>query len=248
MRAPSRRTNMGGVRNLQWALVAAVVLVGTACGTTATLDDGTLPPLGTGTFPPPSTSVATAGTTAPPTSAEPGGLPSTSIAGSSGTGIGWGGWDHDDVPMLGSESVRGSGCGSTGGIGEIIPDGVWSVIIGDGTGGDQFWSDDSMTVDMECVYTGKGGQQLWEAACLTDPQSPNCTQQTGDWYVVNANGRLRTVRVSPDVQYGVGALGTSPCPDAPTDRTASNAPWRSEHSWIVIQGGQVTHVVTDCPG
>jgi uncharacterized membrane protein len=53
--------------------------------------------------------------------------------------------------------------------------------------------------------------------------------------------------VSPDVQYGVGALGTSPCASAPSDRTASNAPWRTGHSWIVVEGGQVTVVVTACP-
>ena len=77
----------------------------------------------------------------------------------------------------------------------------------DGTGGDDFWTSDRITVDVRCVYSGIGGQQLWNAACTADPQSDNCQQQSADWYVVNANGRLRTLSVSPSVQYGVGGLG-----------------------------------------
>lgn len=223
--------------------IAAAALA--ACGTTSTLPDGTLPPLGTGTFPPPTTVAASPSTApAPSTTLEPG-LPATTSASQSSSG--WRGWDHDDVPPLGTESVRGTGCGSTGGIGEQVPDGVWNVLIGDGTGGDEFWTADAMTVDMRCIYTGVGGEQLWNAACLADPQSQSCVNQTPDWYVVNANGRLRTVPVAPDVRYGVGALGTSPCPSAPSDRTAGNAPWRSLDSWIVVQGGRVTDVVTACP-
>jgi hypothetical protein len=88
---------------------------------------------------------------------------------------------------------------------------LWNVLVGDGTGGDEFWTSSRITVDVRCVYSGVGGQQLWTAACTADPTSDSCQQQSADWYVVNANGRLRTMTVSPDVQYGVGALGASPC-------------------------------------
>lgn len=172
------------------------------------------------------------------------GLSSTSV---SPSGTSWGGWPYYEVPQLGTESVRGTGCGSTGGLGETLPDGVWNVLIGDGTGGDEFWTSSRVTVDVRCVYAGVGGQQLWAAACTADPTSSSCQQQSEDWYVVNANGRLRTMPVSPGVQYGVGALGTSPCASAPSDRTAGDAPWRYMDSWITVDGGVVTAVVTACP-
>jgi hypothetical protein len=216
-----------------------------ACSSTSTLPEGTLPPLGSGPLVPPSTS-----TTAPvfgsstTSTTAPGGLPASTATAS---GTSWGGWPYYEVPQLGSESVRGTGCGSTGGLGETLPDGVWNVLIGDGTGGDEFWTRDRITVDVRCVYSGIGGQQLWNAACTTDPQSDNCLQQTADWYVVNANGRLRTLLVSPSVQYGVGGLGASPCASFSGDRNAPDAAWRFMDSWIVVDAGQVTVVVSACP-
>ena len=224
--------------------LAALVLL-SACSTTSTLPDGTLAPLGSGTYPLPSTTTTTVAPIGGTTTLPPGGLPGTTAT---GQGTSWGGWPYYEVPQLGAESVRGTGCGSTGGLGESIPDGVWNVLVGDGTGGDDFWTSDRITVDVRCVYSGVGGTQLWNAACTTDPQSDNCLQQSADWYVVNANGRLRTMPVAADVQYGVGALGgPSPCASVTPDRTSSNAPWRFMDSWIVITGGTVTAVVTACP-
>lgn len=226
--------------------LAAVLVAAAGCSSTTTLPEGTLPPLGSGPLVPPTTSttVAPGASVVVDTTLAPGGLPATS---NPGNGTTWGGWPYYEVPQLGTESVRGTGCGSTGGLGESIPDGVWNVLVGDGTGGDEFWTSDRITVDIRCVYSGVGGQQLWNAACTADPQSDNCQQLTADWYVVNSNGRLRTIPVSPSVQYGVGALGTSPCASVTADRTAANAPWRFMDSWIVVDRGQVTAVVTACP-
>ena len=224
-------------------LAAALALLG-ACTTTSTLPDGTLPPLGTGPFVPPSTTSTTIAPLAGSTTLPSGALPGTTAT---GQGSSWGGWPYYEVPQLGAESVRGTGCGSTGGLGETIPDGVWNVLIGDGTGGDDFWTSDRITVDVRCVYSGVGGSQLWNSACTTDPQSDNCLQQSADWYVVNANGRLRTMPAAPNLEYGVGALGPSPCAAVTGDRTASSAPWRFMDSWIVVRGGAVTTVVTACP-
>ena len=223
-------------------LVAGVALV--ACSEPATLSSGTLAPLGTGTLPPVVTTAP--GTTSPlaPTTAPPSGLPTTTER---PKGQLWGGWPYYEVPQLGTESVRGTGCGSTGGLGEALGDGVWNVLIGDGTGLDDFWTDSTITVDVRCVYTGVGGQSLWTAACTADPNSPSCLGNTADWYVVNSNGRLRTMPVSANVQYGVGALGDSPCPSPQLDRTASDAPWRFMDSWVVVDGGVVSAVITACP-
>jgi hypothetical protein len=215
-----------------------------ACGTTSTLPEGTLPPLQSGPFVPPST-VAPPTTMAEGATTVAGTQPPTTAAGVSGTS--WGNWPYYEVPQLGTESVRGTGCGSTGGLGETLPDGVWNVLVGDGTGGDEFWTSSRITVDVRCVYSGVGGQQLWTAACTADPTSDSCQQQSADWYVVNANGRLRTMTVSPDVQYGVGALGASPCASVSGDRNSGDAPWRFMDSWITVDGGRVTAVVSACP-
>lgn len=234
------------VRRLPASMLLVVLTALVSCSTPHTLSDGTLPPLQPGPFsappttPAPTTIAATATTTT--TSLE--GLPGSSLPPTAGE---WGGWPYYEVPQLGSESVRGTGCGSTGGIPEVIPDGVWNVLVGDGSGSDAFFTSSRLTVDMRCIYSGVGGQQLWNAACTAAPQSDTCQSQSPDWYIVNANGRLRTMPVAADLQYGVGAIGTSPCPTAPSDPTDADAPWRFMDSWIVVAGGQVTSMVTACP-
>ena len=56
--------------------------------------------------------------------------------------------DVSDVPQLGSEPVRGTGCGANGEIGETIPDGIWAGFVTvDGA---------SVGVDLLCVYTSGG--------------------------------------------------------------------------------------------
>jgi hypothetical protein len=159
----------------------------------------------------------------------------------------WGAWPYYEVPQLGTEPVRGSGCGANGGLGDTVPDGVWNVLVGDGSGADRFWSGDSIEVDVRCVYAGDAGQAQWNLVCSGAPSAAVCQSQSPTWFVVNANSRLRTMPVAASVQYGVGALGTSPCPSASTDRTAGDAAWRFMDSWIVVRGGQVTTVVAACP-
>ncbi len=229
------------------AAVGCCVAVAVAgCSAPSTLSNDTLPPLQSGPFsaPPTTPAPSTTDKVSTATSVPEGGLPPTTGRPAAGT---WGGWPYYEVPQLGSESVRGTGCGSTGGIPEVIPDGVWNVLVGDGSGRNDFFTSTHLTVDMRCIYSGVGGQQLWNAACTAAPQSDDCLHQSPDWYVVNANGRLRTMPVSPDLQYGVGALGPSPCASVTTDRSAADAPWRFMDSWIVVAGGQVTAMVTACP-
>ncbi len=177
----------------------------------------------------------------------PTGLPSTVASVGRHTKLKWGNWRFDQVPPLAISSERGTGCGSTGNIGEVIPDGVWNVLVGDGSGADRFFTATNITVDVRCVYTGLIGQQRWNAACAPDPAAQACVGQSPGWFVVNASRRLRTMPVSPSLTHGVGALGTSPCPAAPNDLQASNAPWRFMDSWIIVDVGIVTTVVSACP-
>jgi hypothetical protein len=159
----------------------------------------------------------------------------------------WGGWPYYQVPQLGSEPVRGTGCGANGGLGDVVPDGVWNVIIGDGSGADRFWSGGTMAVDMRCIYAGDAGRAQWNTVCGAVPDADACASQSPDWFVVNVNSRLRSMPVASGVQYGVGALGSTPCPGVTLDPGSRDAPWRFMDSWIVIDRGVVTSVIAACP-
>jgi hypothetical protein len=250
---------------------AAVSLVLAGCSSNAELSTDTLPPLISGptSFPPVSTvapdttpaSTLPGETTAAPstlpatttttlittTTASPTTAPVTTVPATASAAVKWGGWGYYEVPQMGSESVRGTGCGSTGGLGEVIPDGIWNVIVGDGSGSSRFWTSSKIQVDVRCVYTGSGGQSLWNTTCSATPEADACQSQSPTWFVVNANSRLRTMPVAAGVQYGVGALGSTPCPGVTLDRSSPDAAWRFMDSWIVISGGAVTTVVAACP-
>jgi hypothetical protein len=157
---------------------------------------------------------------------------------------GWGGWGYFAVPQLGLEPVRGTGCGATGSLPETIPDGVWNVIVGDGSGSDVFWSQTQMQVDVRCVYYGAEGQRRLDELCAASPGSYSCTEGNPSWFVVNSNPRLRLMPVASDVAYYNGSSGGSLEAMAPTDPTAF---WRWMDCWIVVQGGVVTTVVGDPP-
>jgi hypothetical protein len=239
---------------VSWAVATVAILAGCSSGTSLT--DATLPPLQTAVDAP-STTPLTPPVEAPSTTPLPG-VTTTAVISSTiavatvitttaPSVVVWQGWDYYGVPQLGAESVRGTGCGSNGALGEVIPDGIWNVIVGDGTGSSSAWTASRIQLDVRCVYTGASGQQLWNAACAANPESDDCTMASPDWYVVNANSRRRTMPVAPTVQYGVGGLGTSPCAPVTLDRSSPDAPWRFMDSWVVIDHGTVTAVIAACP-
>ena len=234
-------------------LAAVAVLAVTGCSSSAELSDDTLPPLAGG----PSTLALPGVTTSTtPGAPDPGSsvAPSSSIDPTStsatiapGAAVTWGGWPYYEVPQLGTEPVRGSGCGATGGLGEVVPDGIWNVNIGDGSGADRYWSGGTISLDLRCIYAGDAGRAQWNTVCSAAPDADVCQSQSPDWFVVNVNSRLRTMPVAANVQYGVGALGSPPCVGVSVDPTSGSAPWRFMDSWVVISGGQVTTVVAACP-
>jgi hypothetical protein len=245
-------------------LTAAVVLMFAGCSSASQLSDDTLAPLpgapttlalgaesssttvGGAPAPVPSASTDASATSTTPGTPTTSTTPATSTS-TLGTADAWGGWAYYEVPQLGTEPVRGSGCGANGGLGDVVPDGVWNVYIGDGTGADQFWSGGQISLDIRCVYAGDAGRAQWNTVCSGAPQSDACRSQSPDWFVVNANRRLRTMPVASNARYGVGAIGSTPCAGVSTDPTDQSAPWRSMDSWVVINGGVVTTVVAACP-
>lgn len=256
MTAPIERPTNRAVRlRLTTGCAVAVLLAATACSSTAERDHATLPPLaGAPTTlmlsdstspavpdgPPAAGSVVDSSTTLDPAATTTSVPPVASVAT-------WGGWAYYEVPQLGTEPVRGSGCGANGGLGDVVPDGVWNVNIGDRSGADRFWSAGTISLDLRCVYAGDAGRSQWNIACSAAPDADACLAQSPDWFVVNVNSRLRTMPVAADAAYGVGALGSSPCPGVSLDRTALSAPWRFMDSWVVVSGGSVTAVIAACP-
>ncbi len=61
--------------------------------------------------------------------------------------------DFHDVPQLGTEPVRGSGCGADGSIGEVIPDGLWAGTLS------YVPDEDHWEVNLVCVYSGEPARQ-----------------------------------------------------------------------------------------
>lgn len=228
------------------ALLAAATLAG--CSSPPTLSHDTLPPLQSGPFATAPTTTAV-GTTAPGLPPPPTGLPSTLVAPVTlpPVPVEWGGWPFKQVPPLVSAAERGTGCGIPGATATTLPDGIYNVLVGDGSGADTFFTTSTITVDVRCIYTGIDGQNRWTAACASDPAAAACTGQSPGWFMVNNSRRLRTLPVSPSLQYGVGAIGKRVCKGAPASPTAAAAPWRTLDSWIVVDRGVVSTVVADCP-
>ncbi len=99
------------------------------------------------------------------------------------------GWPFDDfrsVVQLGGESVRGTGCGADGTIGEVIPDGWWlGIITADGNS--------KLQVDLVCAYSGAAARSLIDE-CLATKAGATCTEFFDElFWPVNRNTRERTV-------------------------------------------------------
>ena len=67
--------------------------------------------------------------------------------------------DFFGVPQLGTEPVRGTGCGGDGSLGDVIPDGYWRGFVRGGDGPSLVQSA-TMQFDVMCVYVGDVADQL----------------------------------------------------------------------------------------
>lgn len=131
---------------------------------------------------------ATSATTLPTTTTTTSTPPATSPAGPR-----WTFGSFRSVPQLGSEPVRGSGCGADGTIGEVIPDGWWLGMVTDsGTTQLQF--------DLVCGYYGSSAQPLIDE-CLASAASATCMAYFDrTFWPVNRNTRARAVPKSQSFQ------------------------------------------------
>lgn len=175
------------------------------------------------TLPTDSTQPAT--TIAPTTSA----APTTTVF----TGRRWTFGDFRSVPQMGSEPVRGTGCGADGTIGEIIPDGWWlGIVTADGSTRIQF--------DLVCGYFGGSAQPLIDE-CLASEAGPTCKDYFDEsFWPVNRNTRERAVQKAESMQTeAVGDL----CNVGNETRTGGID---GDLAWLLIDGGDAVYLRRGC--
>ncbi len=143
-------------------------------------------------------------------------------------------WPYFAVPQLGSEPVRGTGCGSKGQIGEVIPDGVWDGHIS--------ISGATLKIDLQCVYYGASAQPFIDQ-CAAE-SGGECFDADPAFFIINNNTRLRTVPLSSSFRR---RYATTSCTDpGPGSHQSPGVGQADFDSWIVIEGGQATFALTSC--
>lgn len=153
-----------------------------------------------------------------------------------------------DVPQLGTETVRGTGCGANGTFGDTMPDGLWFGWI-DSTGGS------SLQFDVGCAYHGAVAEQMCDdfMAERPDDGSPPCYGSGADaLFIANNNTRTRTVPMAGGYQAvsavvieevlndGSGILHCT----APSDPVNNGD--NGMGVWLSIQNGQAQYSLQEC--
>lgn len=129
-------------------------------------------------------------------------------------------WDFYGVPQLGTEPVRGTGCGGDGSVGDVIPDGYWRGYLSGDNGA-------SIEFDLACVYFNA---------------VPNSMPMLDGW-LVNNKTRTRTVPTSPTyvlAESDYDEDGSVPLAAAqPTDTIGpSDVRYATSEAWLYIENGQ----------
>lgn len=133
-----------------------------------------------------------------------------------------------DVPQLGADPVRGSGCGVSDSLGDGMPDGLWYGLVYLGSRAD------SIGFDVVCAYFGD--------SALEHGAEPGLQQLL---YPVNGSDRRRqiergddlVVRQATDTAAGCVDSGTAgDIPDVPDGATA----------WVLVEDGVAQLVLTFC--
>lgn len=153
--------------------------------------------------------------------------------------------DYFGVDQLGSEPVRGSGCGVDEFIGEELPDGLWRGFV---RAFDGLWVDASVSLDFDlaCVYIGDAAvlaRQRW-----INEHPGEQPVSIPDGFLVNDNDRARTVPLAADfLQVDAETTATGGCaPPTVLPPSGSTERFRLVDSWLFVAGGEAQWVVTGC--
>lgn len=161
-----------------------------------------------------------------------------------------------NVPQLGEEPVRGSGCGADGSIGEVIPDGLWAGTIDVDPNAPQqgMGSPGGWLINLQCVYTGEDAQRVIADGTANiihdDPNylivDNNPRQRAMPNNVQEVRGSFMDLRSDEVCVPGIGATTFG------EDRLAFTADeWAqqfsaTEQAWIRIADGAVTWIQLGC--
>lgn len=143
--------------------------------------------------------------------------------------------DFRALPQLGTEPVRGSGCGADGSVGDTIPDGWWlGIVTGGGPGTIEF--------DLVCGYYGTAAQPLIDE-CLASPATATCLDFFDkSFWPVNRNSKSRTVPTAGELK--IETLGEL-CGVGIEIRTAGIT---AELNWLRIDHGKAVYLRRGCGG
>ena len=143
-----------------------------------------------------------------------------------------------NVPQLGLEPARGSGCGASGQLGATIPDGLWAGFV---TGYDA--ATNVVGIDVLCVFSGA------TAEAVVAEGTANVISDDPDFLVVNNNPQVRTmpsglaaIIVGELTADGQCVEGTHLSPEA-VDEIAART---TQQAWVRVDGGLVTWVFYGC--
>ena len=136
------------------------------------------------------------------------------------------------VPQLGTEPVRGSGCGSDGSLGETIPTGWWLGIIHDLT-------PTSMQLNVVCAYFGERAE-AYIAECAAEEDYDVCTNYFGElFWPVDNNQQTRFVPVKPAAP--LVRTSEMECP------TLTSRDLTQVLTWVHIVNGEAIYMRHVCP-
>lgn len=143
-----------------------------------------------------------------------------------------------NVPQLGAEPVRGSGCGASGQIGDVIPDGLWAGYV---TAYDP--NTGTIGINLLCIFSGATAQTVIAQG------SANIVSNEPDYLIVNNNERVRSMpnALSTIVVGRVDATGTCVEGEHLSPEEVGQFPARyGQQAWISIDGGAVSWVFYGC--
>jgi len=140
-----------------------------------------------------------------------------------------------NVPQYGSESVRGSGCGANGDLGDTIPDGLWAGFITD-DGSDGF-----VGIDLLCIYFGASAQAMLAGGTGT------LLNDDPEYLIVNNQTRARAMPMDTNISLRLSARDSADrCVDSASTDQWSDIP-ADRQVWIRIHDGRITWIIADCP-
>jgi len=142
-----------------------------------------------------------------------------------------------DVPQLGSEPVRGTGCGADGSVGDVVPDGIWAGFVDVPVPGEP------LSVDLLCIFTPEAAPGVLAGGSATMLIPDGRADPDPNYLVVNNNERERRVPTAAVLELRDAVFDGELCVEGPF---LSDVDHSAYQAWITIDGGVATWVIWGC--